>query len=120
MKIRERIRNKLISRRGETFIEVLVAVLIIAFATLMVAALYSATLDTDSAVQKRDKQYYETLQKVEELDPSVKNSKEVSVTVTDHEVDEQEGKEGAEKDFKLTVDAYTGEGVTAFRAKEGS
>lgn len=73
--------NKLNARRGETFVELLVAVLVVAFASLIVAVMYSTAFQANLDAQESDKTYYGALTEMESM--KKKNEKSLEVTITD-------------------------------------
>lgn len=57
-------------RAGESFSEVLVALLIVALASMLLASMYSASGAIDANVKKQDKDFYDELSAVEAADPT--------------------------------------------------
>ena len=63
-------------RAGESFSEVLVALLIVALASMLLVSMYSASGAIDSNVKEQDEDFYADLSAVEAADPT-------AATVTD-------------------------------------
>lgn len=57
--------TKLRSRAGETLAEILVALLIIALASILMVGMYSASTSIDKSARDQDKKLYESLSAVE-------------------------------------------------------
>ena len=109
--MKNKIVNKIKSRKGETYIEVLFAVLVIAFATLIVAVLYSTAFNLNVSAREKDDAFYTALQQVERLDPDIKETNpDTQVTIT--------GDGGASN--TVNVDAYESGGITAYRAQNST
>lgn len=118
--MKNKIVNKIKSRKGETYIEVLFAVLVITFATLIVAVLYSTAFNLNVSAREKDDAFYTALQQVERLDPDIKVKEETNpgnpgnpdtqVTIT--------GDGGASN--TVNVDAYESGGITAYRAQNST
>lgn len=109
--MKNKIVNKIKSRKGETYIEVLFAVLVIAFATLIVAVLYSTAFNLNVSAREKDDAFYTALQQVERLDPNIKEKNpDTQVTIT--------GDGGASN--RVNVDAYESGGITAYRAQNST
>ncbi len=60
--------KKLNSKKGESFVELLIAVLIVALGCFLVASLYSVSFDLNTSAQAKDKEFYDTIQKIETAD----------------------------------------------------
>ncbi len=58
--------SRLLSRAGESFSEVLVAILIVAMAALLLASMVSASGSIDRATREEDEAFYEAISEVEE------------------------------------------------------
>lgn len=58
--------SRLLSRAGESFSEVLVAILIVAMAALLMASMVSASGSIDRAARMEDADFYEAISAVEE------------------------------------------------------
>ena len=57
--------NKLRSRRGETFVEVLVALLIVALATMLLASMVTASGSIDANTREQDEKFYDAVSALE-------------------------------------------------------
>lgn len=60
--------SKLKSRLGETFTEILVALLIVALASMLLVSMYSASGSIDMATREQDKEFYEAISQVEKME----------------------------------------------------
>ena len=58
--------SRILSRAGESFSEVLVAILIVAMAALLMASMVSASGSIDRAARMEDADFYEAISNVEE------------------------------------------------------
>lgn len=65
--------KKLQNQAGESLAEVLVAILVIAVATTMLAMMITATLNMVKTSEKKMNEYYTDSQKLEKLDENTKN-----------------------------------------------
>ena len=68
--------KKLASKRGETLVGILVAILIIALSAGLFATMYTASMNINLSAQKQDEAFYEavsTLEKMEESDNTTKS-----------------------------------------------
>lgn len=97
--------KKIKSKKGESFVEILVAVLVIAFAIMMVATMYTSAFQMNVSAKERDDAFFKAIQKVESMEE--KTSGTVTLKDGDETVD-------------LTVDAYVENEATAFRKAEES
>lgn len=108
--------GKIRSRKGETFIEILIAVLVISLSLMLVATMYSSAFNLNISAKEKDEAFYDALKSVEQMDGTPIDG---SVTITDKDVDYTTGNEtGSDKSAKIDVDAYEGEGVTSYKQKE--
>ena len=94
------------ARRGETFIEVLVALLIVALSTLLLTAMVGAAGSIDLTARQKDEKFYEALSKVETMQ-GPEAIGDYTVTITD--------RTGA--GTAVGVEIYTSDNFTAYRAK---
>ncbi len=72
--------KKLRSRRGDTFVEVLIAVLIVAFGCLVIGTMFASAMTLNLSAKAKDDAYYEALSQMEQAD---KNAGTQKVEVTD-------------------------------------
>ena len=72
--------SRLLSRAGESFSEVLVAILIVAMAALLMASMVSASGSIDRAARMEDADFYEAISNVEE---GTATTSPGTVTITD-------------------------------------
>lgn len=59
--------KKLRSKRGETFAEILIAILIVAFGCMIIAVLYDSSLDLNIKASEQDGAFYSALSETEQL-----------------------------------------------------
>lgn len=110
--------KKLRSKKGESFVEILIAILVIAFAVVMVSTLYTAAFHMNVSAKQKDDAFFEALQKVEQMNAD--DAESGSVKIDDKVVDGDSGTESDNASTNLEVDAYKGDGLTSFREKEGA
>lgn len=73
--------RKLKSKRGESFVEILISILIVAFGCLLIATMYSSAMNMNIQASKKDDDYYKAVSEMEQMfggEPSEKN-KEVEI-----------------------------------------
>ena len=63
-------RSKLRSKKGETLVGILVAILIIALSAGLFATMYTASMNIDLSAQKQDKAFYEAVGALEKMEKS--------------------------------------------------
>lgn len=95
------------NRRGETLVEILVAILIVALSAGLFATMYSASMSINAAARKQDTQFYEAVEKLEEMIESEK-------TIDNGKV-HYESEDGTSSD--LDVQLFTQDGMTAYSGK---
>lgn len=59
--------RKLQSKRGETFVEILIAILIVAFGCVLIATMYAAAMNMNVKASKQDDDYYGALSEIEQM-----------------------------------------------------
>ncbi len=74
--------GKLKNRAGETLAEVLVSILVIAFAVLLLASMVSASGSIDLSTRERDEKFYQDLTNAETHHRNEGSPVTVNVTVT--------------------------------------
>ena len=75
---------RLKSRAGESFSEVLVALLIVALASMLLAAMYSASGSVDAKVKQEDSEFYKEISAVEAAtDPAKKVAGDNKISIKD-------------------------------------
>lgn len=75
--------RKLKSRRGDSFIEILVAILVAAFGCLLIATMYTSAMNMNIEASKADDSYYGALSDMEKMfgkDASASGSGKVTIT----------------------------------------
>ena len=98
------------ARRGETFIEVLIALLIVVLSTLLLVVMVGASGSIDIAARQQDEKFYEALSEVESMQAD-RQEKTGSYFVT---ITPSDGSTATE----AQVDIYTKDSFTAYRAHE--
>lgn len=114
--------RKLSSRRGETLVEILVAILIIALSAGLFASMYMAAMGINSSAREQDRLFYDAVDRLEEMivagdDESVKDT--VHYTPRKAEGDTSEpplmGNTG-----DVAVDVFTQDGMTVYKESGGT
>lgn len=59
--------RKLKSRRGESFVEILISILIVAFGCLLIATMYSSAMNMNMQASKKDDDYYKAMSEMEQM-----------------------------------------------------
>lgn len=80
VKMKHKVKQGRNARRGETFVELLIAVLVVAFASLLVTVMYSAAFSADIEAEKNDTTYYGALSDMESMG---KDGGELNVKIED-------------------------------------
>ena len=97
--------RKLKSRAGESLAEVLVAMLIVAFATMLLVVMISASASMDAAARKADKTFYEDLSGAETHTRAGEDAVSGTVII----------KNGAGLYQKVDVETFGGSGLTSYK-----
>ena len=105
----KRIVTKLTSRRGETLVEILVAVLIIALASGMFASLYSASMNINLTARREDEAFYKA---VGDLENMIDSDDETPTDGNKRDLHYVPSK-GAEQD--IPVDVVTQDGMSVYK-----
>lgn len=100
--------NKLRSRLGETFVEVLVALLIVALATMLLASMVMASGSIDANTREQDEKFYDA---VSALESGVIDTAAGGTVTTGKEVTVNWGG----TDVKKNVTLYEQDGLKAYR-----
>ncbi len=98
--------NRLRSRAGESFAEVLVALLIVALAALLLAGMYSASSALDKNAMESDKKLYEAVTK---LETTTEPGTTGHVTIS--------GEAPTASDPTIPIEIYTEDGLTAYQGR---
>ncbi len=75
--------SKLRSRRGESFVEVLVAIMVVGLAALLMASMVSVSGSIDMNTREKDKKFYEISSKVESYDINIASSDTTKVEMSE-------------------------------------
>ncbi len=73
----KKLRRKLHSKKGETFVEILVAILVVAFGCSIIAAMYSAAMSLNVEASKQDDEFYQAITDMEEGSSSSKSEEAI-------------------------------------------
>lgn len=103
------------ARRGETFVEVLIALLITALATLLLAAMVGVSGSIDIAARKKDEEFYAALTRVEQQDTGAQKPEPTDppdshwmVTITDETA-------APPSSTQVPVDVFNDDALTLYR-----
>lgn len=69
------------ARKGETLVEVLVALLIATLATLLLASMVTASARVNIAAKQKDDEFFEVLTRVEAMDDDIKSDDPYTVEI---------------------------------------
>lgn len=97
-----KLKSKFRSRRGETFVEILIAILVVAFGAMLIATMYSSAMKMNLEAAKEDATYYEALSEMEQMDSTPKSTGKATIN------DSEEGK-------SISIDIYGNESNTAYK-----
>lgn len=78
--------KKLKNKKGESFVEILISVLIAAFGCLLIATLYSAAMSLNVQASKMDDNFYKSISEMEQMfdgQAQINDKKDHKVTVTE-------------------------------------
>lgn len=65
-----KLRNKLRSKKGETLVEILIAILVVAFGCMIVAIMFTSSMNLNFFAAKKDKEFYQAMSDIEQLTQS--------------------------------------------------
>lgn len=109
------IRKKLLSKRGETLVEILIAILIIALSAAMFAGMYSAAMRINTSAREGDKAFNDAVKELEEMmGGSEGEGTDGQLTYTP--VGDTADKGGAPTNFDVEI--FTSDGMTVYRGKK--
>ncbi len=102
--------KKLKSKSGETLMEILVAILILALSAGLFASMYTASANINRSAREKDEKIYDAVGELEDFIGSTSGGTEGTVTYTplDSEGEPQSG-EG-----NVKVQVFTQDGMTAY------
>ena len=75
--------KKLKNKKGESFVEILISVLIAAFGCLLIATLYSAAMSLNVQASKMDDNFYKSISEMEQMFDGQAQMAHPKVTVTE-------------------------------------
>lgn len=116
--MQRRVFNKLKSKKGETLVGILVAVLIIALSAGMFAAMYSAAGNINLSARRRDEKFFES---VENLEKNIESGGDDNNPGTDGTLtyiptgDDWDKAGGDNSSFSVDVEVFTEDGMTTYR-----
>lgn len=116
IKMIKKIKCRLSSRKGETLIEILVAVLIIAMSAGLFATMYTASMNINLSARRQDEAMYDAVGKLENMEGSGgTDAKEGTVqyeAAGDNAYEVTPGKSEAE------VDILTQDGMSVYKSRK--
>ena len=103
--------KKLKSKSGETLVEILIAILIIALSAGLFASMYTASANINRSAREKDEKIYDAVGQLEDFIGSANGGTKgkVKYTPTDSEGNSQSD---GEKDVEVQV--FTQDGMTAY------
>lgn len=115
----KKIMSKLRSRAGETFSEVLIALLIVALSAFLLSALVTSSGQVDMAVRRADESFYDSVSELEKRDTTTPSEGELTVKVSEAEVKNTDGTTPIfVKESQVDVYIYKSGGMISYSAKE--
>lgn len=111
------------ARRGETLVEILVAILIIALASGLFASMYMAAMNLNLAARKDDDNFYKAVTDLEQMvddgtGTAVEGEHKIKFEIkpeTSSDPGEGESVQGGSGDIQ--VDVYTQDGMSVYKQK---
>lgn len=111
--MQRRVFNKLKSKKGETLVGILVAVLIIALSAGMFAAMYSAAGNINLSARRRDEKFFESVENLEKnIESGGDNKADGTLTYTPTD---ENGNPEATGSSQVNVEVFTEDGMTSYR-----
>ena len=117
--MQRRVFNKLKSKKGETLVGILVAVLIIALSAGVFAAMYSAAGNINLSARRRDEKFFES---VENLEKNIESGGDDNNPGGDGEIGyltyiptDENGNPEATGSSQVNVEVFTEDGMTSYR-----
>lgn len=95
--------GKIKSKKGETFIELLIAILIVAFGCFLIATMFNTSMNLNITAQNKDKDFYQAITEME----SESQSKDDDYTML---IKDENG-----KTTEVTVSTYGDGKLSAYR-----
>ena len=78
-----KLNRKLKSKRGESFVEILIAILIVAFGCMLIATMYVSSMNLNIAAAEKDEEFYQAVSQMEQLFDGSETSERKSAQITD-------------------------------------
>lgn len=91
------------SKSGETFVELIIAVLIVAFGCLILATAYSASLDVNIGAAEADEEYYSQMDLIEKGENKKDGDYHIKIKVD------------GETDIDVAVDVYGNDSLSTYK-----
>lgn len=104
--------KKLKSRKGETLVGILMAILIIALSATLFAAMHNASMNINLSARKQDEALYDA---VTELENKSEGTKSEGGSVVEIYETNEDGTAGVQKG-SVNVDVYEKDGLIAYSA----
>ena len=96
------------AQRGETLVEVLIALLIVALSTLLLAAMVMTSGSVNIIARQKDEAFYEALRNVEAMNPT-------GLTSTSQTVQIDPNPNGTGSPKTVTVNVYSSDGLAFYK-----
>lgn len=112
----KRLFDKSKCKKGETFVEILIAILIVAFGCMIISTMYSTSMSLNTDAAAKDSAYYDALSEMEMLKNGEGQSVEGSATIKD-DYSEETGKN--EESLSVGVDVYGSDFSAAYELQKG-
>lgn len=81
----KRLIRKFKSKRGETFVEILLAIVIVGFGCMLIATLFGTSFTLNLEAQKKDDAFYQAITEMEERGDDDISGSDFRVQITDEE-----------------------------------
>lgn len=104
------LQNKLRARRGETLAEVLIALLVLGLSTVMLAGMLNTAGQLSANAQKRDEDFFQALNAMEERSPTKIHKETGKVTIIE---------ENNALKCEIDVTVYTNDRMKAYTLPDG-
>lgn len=72
--------GKIKSKKGETFIELLIAILIVAFGCFLIATMFNTSMNLNITAQNKDKDFYQAITEMESESQSKDDNYKMLIT----------------------------------------
>lgn len=99
--------RKLKSRKGESFVEILIAILIVALGSLLIATMYNTSMDLNITASQQDDDYYKAVSEMEKMYDSTTEPTKGKVVI-------QEDTASGDKSYEGSIEIY-GDEMSAYK-----